>query len=47
MYGSPISENLSLHCDSETILMLYKYQVIPILDYACMVWDPHLKQASL
>ena len=32
------------HCDSDTILMLYKPQVLPILDYACVLWDPHLKK---
>jgi len=37
----------SPHCDSETILMLYKSQVLPILDYACVVWDPHLKKDKL
>jgi len=29
----------SPHCDSETILMLYKSQVLPMLDDACVVRD--------
>jgi len=37
----------SPHCDSETILMLYKSQVLPILDYACVVWDPHFEKDKL
>jgi len=36
----------SPHCDSGTILMLYKSQVLPILDYACVAWDPHFKKTS-
>ena len=27
--------------------MLYKPQVLPILDYACVVWDPHFKKDKL
>jgi len=30
-------------CKSETFITLYKSQVLPIVDYACVVWDPHLK----
>ena len=28
--------------DSQTFLSLYKAQVLPILEYGCAVWDPHL-----
>ena len=28
----------------DVILTLYKTQVFPILDYACVVWDPYLKK---
>ena len=28
----------------ETTITLYKSQVLPIVDYACVVWDPHLKK---
>ena len=31
-------------CKPETIITLYKSQVLPIVDYACVVWDPHLKK---
>ena len=31
-------------CKPETIITLYKSQVLPIIDYACVVWDPHLKK---
>ena len=34
----------SPHCDANTILSLYKAHVLPILDYASVVWDPHLKK---
>jgi len=29
------------------IMTLYKCQVPPILEYACVVWDPHLKRDQL
>ena len=31
-------------CKSETIVTLYKLQVLPIVDYTCVVWDPHSKK---
>ena len=34
----------SPHCDDNTILTLYRALVLPILDYASVVWDPHLKK---
>ena len=34
----------SPHCDANTILTLYRAHVLPILDYASVVWDPHLKK---
>ena len=35
------------HCESDTIISLYKSQVLPILDYASVVWEPHLKKDKL
>ena len=29
-------------CDKATLLTMYKSLVLPILDYCCFVWDPHL-----
>ena len=29
-------------CDSAALLKLYSALVLPILDYACQIWDPHL-----
>ena len=37
----------SPHCDQVSIIALYKSQVLPILDFACVVWDPHLKKDQL
>ena len=37
----------SPHCDQASIIALYKSQVLPILEYACVVWDPHLKKDQL
>ena len=34
-------------CELSVLLSLYKSQVVPILDYACVVWDPHLKKDRL
>ena len=34
----------SPYCEPSVLLSLYKSQVLPILDYACVVWDPHLKK---
>ena len=34
----------SSHYDAATTIKLYKSQVVPILDYACVVWDPHFKK---
>ena len=34
----------SPHCFPESILPLYKTQVLPILEYGCVIWDPHLKK---
>ena len=37
----------SPHCSLEAILHMYKCQVLPILEYGCIVWDPHLKKDQL
>ena len=31
------------HCFPESILHLYKTQVLPILEYGCPIWDPRLQ----
>ena len=35
------------YCDPPTIISLYKSQVLPLLDYTSVVWDPHLKKDKL
>jgi len=37
----------SPHCNQDSIIALYKCQVLPIMEYACVVWDPHLKKDQL
>ena len=37
----------SPHCNQDSIIALYKCQVLPILEYACVLWDPHLKRDQL
>ena len=37
----------SPHCNQASIIALYKCQVLPISEYACVVWDPHLKRDQL
>ena len=34
----------SPHCNASTILTLYRAHILPTLDYASIVWDPHLKK---
>ena len=34
-------------CDAGTILTLYKAHVLLMLDYICIVWDPHLRKEQL
>ena len=42
-----IFRTFSPHCDPAAVLSLYKSQVLPVLEYACVVWDPHLKKDQL
>ena len=42
-----IFRTFSPHCSPDSILHIYKTQVLPILDYACTVWDPHHKKDQL
>ena len=42
-----ISRTFSPHCSPEAILALYKSQVLPFLEYGCVMWDPHLYKVSL
>ena len=37
----------SPYCDQASIIAIYKSQVLPVLEYACAVWDPHLKKDQL
>ena len=30
----------------EAVLSLYKFQVLPVLEYACVVWDLHLRKTN-
>ena len=34
------------HCSPTAIMTLYRAQVLPILDYGCIIWDPHFKKDS-
>ena len=42
-----IYRSYSPHCDAGTILTLHKAHVLPMLDYACIVWDPRLRKDQL
>ena len=35
------------YCEPDTIISLYKSQVLPILDFASVVWEPHLKKDKI
>ena len=37
----------SPYCSQATIIHLYKSQVIPIIEYGCVVWDPHLQKDQI
>ena len=37
-----IYRTFSPYCSSVSLLNLYRSQVLPILEYGCVVWDPHL-----
>ena len=42
-----IFRTFSPHCDPAAVLSLYKSQVLLVLEYTCVVWDPHLKKDQL
>ena len=43
-----IFRTFSQHCSPDSsILHIYKTQVLPILEYACIVWDPNHKKDQL
>ena len=44
---SQIYISLFLPCFPEFILHWYKTQVLPILEYGCAIWDPHLKKDKI
>ena len=35
------------YCEPDTIISLYKSQVLPTLDHASVVWEPHVKKDKL
>ena len=37
-------QTFSPYCSQAAIIHLYKSQVIPIIEYGCVVWDPHLQK---
>ena len=37
----------SPHCSPDSIICLYKAQVLPILEYGSVVWDPHIKKDQI
>ena len=32
----------SPYCSPDSLIRLYRSQVLPIIEYGCIVWDPHL-----
>ena len=44
---SNISQTISPHCSPEAILVLYKSQVLPVIEYGYIMWNPHLRKDSL
>ena len=36
-----IFRTFSPHCSPSAIMTLYRAQVLPILNYSCIIWDPH------
>ena len=42
-----IYRTFSPHCSPESILHLYKTQVMPILEYGCIIWDPHFNKDKI
>ena len=42
-----IFKTFSPHCSPLAIITLYKVQILPILDYGHIVWDPQFKKDSL
>ena len=40
-------QNISPHYSQDSILHIYKTQVLCIVEYACIVWDPHHKKDQL
>jgi len=42
-----IYRTFSPHCSPELILHLYKTQVMPILEYGCIIWDPHFNKDKI
>ena len=37
----------SSHCSPESLLLLYKTQVLPILEYGRAIWYPHFKKDTI
>ena len=37
-------QTFSPHCTPQALIYLYRAQVLPILDYGSILWDPHLNK---
>ena len=46
-FGVHVSKILYPYCSQAAIIHLYKSQVIPIIEYGCVVWDPHLQNDQI
>ena len=43
----PAFRPFSPHCSPSAIMTLYRAQVLPILNYGCIIWDPQKDSALL
>ena len=41
-----IFRSFSPHCSPSAIMTLYRAQVLPLLNYGCIIWDPQFKKDS-
>ena len=39
-----LSRTFFPHCLAQSLIHLYKAQVLPVLDHGCIVWDHHLNK---
>ena len=47
MHLGYLFRTFSPHCTPQDLIYLYRVQVLPILNYGCIVWDPHLNKHKL